>query len=167
MSKKLRITNLLKTISKEWASTEEKIKQIYADNDYTQEFKDRQAEELQSTINNYLEQAKGMIISIVDEKLQSLFKPVGNTFDVGYQSRLTNVLSILTLAGSEIDLRDLQSMLEPFNKDYTALQAIRAAITAAGIDKQGAFPSVPSYLATGALEDRKDTHRKLVKLKIH
>ena len=94
-----------------------------------------------------------------------MFKPVENTFNAAYQSRLTNVLNIVSLAGSEIDLRDLKAMIEPFEGDYTALEAIKAAITNSGIDKKENVSTVLSSLATGSLDTRKVTHEKLVKFK--
>lgn len=165
MSKKGTVTNLLKTINSEWCAADKKIKDAYANNDYSLEFKDRIAAEIMTKLNNTLDQVKVMITETVDKKLEELFSPGANTFDAAYQSRLTNVLSIVTLAGSDIDLRDLKSMIEPFNKDYTALQAIKAAITAAGVTQRTDYPEILSDLATNALKDRQETHRKLVKFK--
>lgn len=165
MSKKATIVNLLKTMNNEWKAADAEIEQIYAQNGYTPVFKEEKAEEVRERLNNTLEQIKAKIMLVIDDKLESLFKPGANTFDAAYQSRLTNVLNIVTLTGSDLDLRDLKAMIEPFNKDYTALQAIRAAITNTGIDKNKDYPVVLSSLATGALEDRKETHRKLVKFK--
>ena len=165
MSKKSTVTNLLKTMANEWKAADEEIKKIYEYEGYTPEFKDQKAEEVRVELNDTLDQLKEKIISIIDDKLESLFKAGTNTFNAAYQSRLTNVINILTLTGDTIDLRDLKTMIEPFNKDYTALEGIKAAITKAGIDKREDYNEVLPYLATRSLDDRKETHRKLVKFR--
>lgn len=165
MSRKSTITSYLKAVNNQWKASEEEIKKIYATDGYTPEFKEEKAEEVIIKLNNLLDQVKEKALQIVDEKLESMFKPTANTFNAGYQARLTNVLSIVSLSGSDMDLRDLKAMIEPFNGDYTALQAIRKAIENAGIDKREDYPTVLSSLATGDLEDRKETHKKLVKFK--
>lgn len=165
MSRKSTITSYLKAVNNQWKASEEEIKKIYATDGYTPEFKEEKAEEVIIKLNNLLDQVKEKTLQIVDEKLESMFKPTANTFNAGYQARLTNVLSIVSLSGSDMDLRDLKAMIEPFNEDYTALQGIRKAIENVGIDKREDYPTVLSSLATGTLEDRKETHRKLVKFK--
>lgn len=165
MSKKSTVTNLLKTMANEWKAADEEIKKIYEYEGYTPEFKDQKAEEVRIELNDTLDQLKEKIILIIDDKLESLFKVGTNTFNAAYQSRLTNVINILTLTGDTIDLRDLKTMIEPFNKDYTALEGIKAAITKAGIDKREDYNEVLPYLATRSLDDRKETHRKLVKFR--
>ena len=165
MSKKSSITSLLSALSKEWKSMDEKVKDIYANNGYTQAYKEELAEAERAKLNRLLEQVKEKIVSSIDSKLESMFKPVENTFNAAYQSRLTNVLNIVSLAGNNIDLRDLKAMIEPFQGDYTALEAIKAAITNCGIDKKENFPTVLSSLATGSSDTRKVTHEKLVKFK--
>ena len=165
MSRKANLSNSLKKINNEWRNTDTKIKAIYEDNRYTPQAQEEAAQELRVNLDAYLTRERETIISIVDDKLESIFRPGSNVFNAAYQSRLTNVLSIVTLTGNEIDLRDLKSMIEPFEGDYTALQAIRTAITNAGIDKREDYPTVLASLATGTLEKRKETHRKLVKFK--
>ncbi len=162
MSKKTDIKNLLESFTNEWRAADKKKGLIFRNDDLTQIAKEKQAEEIDEKLDNLLQQIKEKIVVIIDEKLERIFGG-SNTFNAAYQSRLTNVLQIVGLVGKEMDLRDLKTMIEPFKTDYTALQAIDAAIKAAGINERDEYSNVA--VGIEALDERKETHSKLVKFK--
>lgn len=161
MGKKSRLINELENFQAVREELENRSNRIMKDNSYTIEFKNKKVTEFEAERQGMLKGLNNNVTDILNSKRAELERQDKNTFDISYQTRLSNVLKILELGN--LKPGDIKAMIEPFKDDPISLEGFRGALRKQGKDDLEIMELIPMDVRSETLKRLEAIERYLSK----